>query len=74
MSSSGPVCGSAAASVDAVRGLQISIESLFVSIRHKKHFLYIHNDRNKRRQKITQKIAKEKKRLLEEIVSVQPKA
>ncbi|CAL8235428.1 unnamed protein product [Arctogadus glacialis] len=60
--------GSAAASVDAVRGLQISIESLFVSIRHKKHFLYIHNDRNKRRQKITQKIAKEKKRLLEEIV------
>lgn len=56
----------AASSVDA-RGLQISIEALFVSICQKKHYLYRQNDRNKRRQKITQKIAKEKKRLLDEI-------
>ncbi|XP_042604620.1 uncharacterized protein LOC109111702 isoform X4 [Cyprinus carpio] len=56
----------AASSVDA-RGLQISIEALFVSICQKKHYLYRQNDRNKRRQKIPQKIAKEKKRLLDEI-------
>ncbi|XP_042604607.1 uncharacterized protein LOC109102519 isoform X3 [Cyprinus carpio] len=56
----------AASSVDA-RGLQISIEALFVSICQKKHYLYRQNDRNKRHQKITQKIAKEKKSLLDEI-------
>ncbi|XP_051993319.1 uncharacterized protein LOC127651503 isoform X2 [Xyrauchen texanus] len=56
----------AASSVDA-RGLQISIEALFVSICQKKHYLYRQNDRNKRRQKITQKIAQEKKLLLGEI-------
>ncbi|XP_077065656.1 uncharacterized protein LOC143718478 [Siphateles boraxobius] len=56
----------AASSVDA-RGLQISIKALFVSICQKKHYLYRQNDRNKRRQKITQKIAQEKKRLLDEI-------
>ncbi|KAK1875438.1 Serine hydroxymethyltransferase [Dissostichus eleginoides] len=43
--------------------LQISIEALFVSICQKKHYLYRQNDRNKRRQKIAQ----EKKRLLEDI-------
>ncbi|KAF3834428.1 hypothetical protein F7725_025632 [Dissostichus mawsoni] len=43
--------------------LQISIEALFVSICQKKRYLYRQNDRNKRRQKIAQ----EKKRLLEDI-------
>ncbi|XP_046895477.1 uncharacterized protein LOC124480338 [Hypomesus transpacificus] len=52
--------------VDA-QSLQITIEALFVSICQKKHYLYRQNDRNKRRQKITQKIAQEKKRLLEDI-------
>ncbi|XP_077099980.1 uncharacterized protein LOC143750666 [Siphateles boraxobius] len=56
----------AASSVNA-RGLQISIAALFVSICQKKHYLYRQNDCNKRRQKITQKIAQEKKRLLDEI-------
>ncbi|XP_019900196.1 uncharacterized protein LOC109615410 [Esox lucius] len=59
--------GSTSASTGDVHGLQISIEELFVSIRHKKHYLYRQNDRNKRRQKITQKIAKQKKRLLDTI-------
>ncbi|CAM4549461.1 unnamed protein product [Leuciscus chuanchicus] len=44
-----------------------SKHSFSVSICQKKHYLYRQNDRNKRRQKITQKIAQEKKRLLEEI-------
>ncbi|XP_046907037.1 uncharacterized protein LOC124488473 isoform X2 [Hypomesus transpacificus] len=52
--------------VDA-QSLQITIEALFLSICQKKHYLYRQNDRNKRRQKITQKIAQEKKRLLEDI-------
>ncbi|XP_046906857.1 uncharacterized protein LOC124488279 [Hypomesus transpacificus] len=52
--------------VDA-QSLQITIEALFVSICQKKHYLYRQNDRNKRRQKITQKIAQEKKRFLEDI-------
>ncbi|KAK0138712.1 hypothetical protein N1851_024746 [Merluccius polli] len=59
--------GSATASPVDARGLQISIEALFVSICQKKHYLYRQNDRNKRRLKISQKIAQEKKRLLEEI-------
>ncbi|RXN38582.1 hypothetical protein ROHU_000994 [Labeo rohita] len=59
--------GNAATSPVDARGLQISIEALFVSICQKKHYLYRQNDRNKRRQKISQKIAQEKKRLLEEI-------
>ncbi|XP_046891238.1 uncharacterized protein LOC124477476 [Hypomesus transpacificus] len=52
--------------VDA-QSLQITIEALFVSICQKKHYLYRQNDRNKRQQKVTQKIAQEKKRLLEDI-------
>ncbi|KAL1276441.1 hypothetical protein QQF64_036064 [Cirrhinus molitorella] len=59
--------GNAATTPVDARGLQISIEALFVSICQKKHYLYRQNDRNKRRQKISQKIAQEKKRLLEEI-------
>ncbi|CAL8355831.1 unnamed protein product [Merluccius merluccius] len=59
--------GCATASPVDARGLQISIEALFVSICQKKHYLYRQNDRNKRRLKISQKIAQEKKRLLEEI-------
>ncbi|RXN35009.1 hypothetical protein ROHU_003915 [Labeo rohita] len=59
--------GNAATSPVDARGLQISIKGLFVSICQKKHYLYRQNDRNKRCQKISQKIAQEKKRLLEEI-------
>nr|XP_055057891.1 uncharacterized protein LOC129442074 [Misgurnus anguillicaudatus]XP_055057892.1 uncharacterized protein LOC129442074 [Misgurnus anguillicaudatus] len=59
--------GNAGATHVDARGLQISIEALFVSICQKKHYLYRQNDRNKRRQKISQKIGQEKKRLLEEI-------
>ncbi|XP_067219219.1 uncharacterized protein [Chanodichthys erythropterus] len=59
--------GNAASSPVDAHGLQISIEALFVSISLKKHYLYRQNDRNKRCQKISQKIAQEKKRLLEEI-------
>ncbi|KAF3861186.1 hypothetical protein F7725_001441, partial [Dissostichus mawsoni] len=58
---------SASASPADAGCLQISIEALFVSICQKKHYLYRQNDRNKRRQKIVQKIAQEKKRLLEDI-------
>ncbi|KAK1900130.1 Tumor necrosis factor ligand superfamily member 10 [Dissostichus eleginoides] len=59
--------GSASASPADAGCLQISIEALFMSICQKKHYLYRQNDRNKRRQKIVQKIAQEKKRLLEDI-------
>ncbi|XP_010769918.1 uncharacterized protein [Notothenia coriiceps] len=59
--------GSASASPADAGCLQISIEALFVSICQKKHYLYRQNDRNKRRQKIVQKVAQEKKRLLEDI-------
>ncbi|KAF3858823.1 hypothetical protein F7725_012024 [Dissostichus mawsoni] len=59
--------GSASASPADAGCLQISIEALFVSICQKKHYLYRQNDRNKRRQKIFQKIAQENKRLLEDI-------
>lgn len=59
--------GNATASPVGAHGLQLSIETLFVSICQKKHYLYRQNDRNKRRQKITQKIAQEKKRLVAEI-------
>ncbi|KAK1879146.1 Androglobin [Dissostichus eleginoides] len=59
--------GSASASPADAGCLQISIEALFVSICQKKHYLYRQNDRNKRRQKIVQKIAQENKRLLEDI-------
>ncbi|XP_048023458.1 uncharacterized protein LOC125253506 isoform X3 [Megalobrama amblycephala] len=59
--------GNAASSPVDAHGLQISIEALFVSICQKKHYLYRQNDRNKRCQKISQKIAQERKRLLEEI-------
>ncbi|KAL0966187.1 hypothetical protein UPYG_G00292040 [Umbra pygmaea] len=59
--------GSTSVSTGDVRGLQISIEDLFVGIRHMKHYLYRQNDRNKTRQRVTQKIAKQKKRLLDNI-------
>ncbi|KAI7790649.1 hypothetical protein IRJ41_011400 [Triplophysa rosa] len=59
--------GNAAASPVDAHALQISIEALFLSICQKKHYLYRQNDRNKQRHRISQKIAQEKKRLLEEI-------
>ncbi|KAI9545903.1 hypothetical protein NQZ68_032616 [Dissostichus eleginoides] len=55
--------GSASASPADAGCLQISIEALFVSICQKKHYLL----QTKWRQKIAQKIAQEKKRLLEDI-------
>ncbi|KAK7877719.1 hypothetical protein WMY93_031579 [Mugilogobius chulae] len=47
--------------------LEQSIETLFTSICAKKHLLYRQNDRNKTRQKITHKIATNKKILLQNI-------
>ncbi|KAJ8337427.1 hypothetical protein SKAU_G00386470 [Synaphobranchus kaupii] len=59
--------GNTVATSGDVLGLQSSIETLFVSICQKKHYLYRQNDRNKRRQKISYKISQLKKRLLQEI-------